>query len=412
MKKKENLVVGLDIGTTKVCAIVGELHEDKIDIIGIGTSQSRGLRRGVVVNIETTVNSIRKAVDEAELMAGCEITEVFTGIAGGHIRGFNSHGVIAIKDKEVREADIRRVVDAAAAVAIPMDRELIDIVPQEFIVDDQDGIKEPLGMSGVRLEAKVHIVTGAVASAQNIIKCANQTGLNVSDIVLQQLASAEACLNLDEKELGVILVDIGGGTTDIALFAGGSLRHTAVVALGGNHITNDLAVGLRTPLPEAERLKKKYGCAQAKMVKEDETIKVPGMGGREPKNISRKVIAEIIEPRVEEIFSLVQREMMKTGNDSPLAAGVVITGGSAALDGIADMGENFFNLPVRIGYPTGIGGLSDVVNSPMYSTGVGLILYGARNRRHSRFRIRDENIFGKVRSRMQEWFSEFFFKKA
>jgi cell division protein FtsA len=267
-------------------------------------------------------------------------------------------------------------------------------------------------MSGVRLEAKVHIVTGAVASAQNIIKCANQTGLNVSDIVLQQLASAEACLNLDEKELGVILVDIGGGTTDIALFAGGSLRHTAVVALGGNHITNDLAVGLRTPLPEAERLKKKYGCAQAKMVKEDETIKVPGMGGREPKNISRKVIAEIIEPRVEEIFSLVQREMMKTGNDSPLAAGVVITGGSAALDGIADMGENFFNLPVRIGYPTGIGGLSDVVNSPMYSTGVGLILYGARNRRHSRFRIRDENIFGKVRSRMQEWFSEFFFKKA
>jgi cell division protein FtsA len=412
MKKKENLVVGLDIGTTKVCAIVGELHEDKIDIIGIGTSQSRGLRRGVVVNIETTVNSIRKAVDEAELMAGCEITEVFTGIAGGHIRGFNSHGVIAIKDKEVREADIRRVVDAAAAVAIPMDRELIDIVPQEFIVDDQDGIKEPLGMSGVRLEAKVHIVTGAVASAQNIIKCANQTGLNVSDIVLQQLASAEACLNLDEKELGVILVDIGGGTTDIALFAGGSLRHTAVVALGGNHITNDLAVGLRTPLPEAERLKKKYGCAQAKMVKEDETIKVPGMGGREPKNISRKVIAEIIEPRVEEIFSLVQREMMKTGNDSPLAAGVVLTGGSAALDGIADMGENFFNLPVRIGYPTGIGGLSDVVNSPMYSTGVGLILYGARNRRHSRFRIRDENIFGKVRSRMQEWFSEFFFKKA
>ncbi|MDD5224772.1 MAG: cell division protein FtsA [bacterium] len=412
MKKKENLVVGLDIGTTKVCAIVGELHEDKIDIIGIGTSQSRGLRRGVVVNIETTVGSIRKAVDEAELMAGCEITEVYTGIAGGHIRGFNSHGVIAIKDKEVRETDIRRVVDAAAAVAIPMDRELIDIVPQEFIVDDQDGIKEPLGMSGVRLEAKVHIVTGAVASAQNIIKCANQTGLNVSDIVLQQLASAEACLNLDEKELGVILVDIGGGTTDIALFSGGSLRHTAVVALGGNHITNDLAVGLRTPLPEAERLKKKYGCAQAKMVKEDETIKVPGMGGREPKNISRKVIAEIIEPRVEEIFALVQREMLKTGNESPLAAGVVITGGSAALDGIADMGESFFNLPVRIGYPTGIGGLSDVVNSPMYSTGVGLILYGARNRRHSRFRIRDENIFGKVKSRMREWFSEFFFKKA
>ncbi len=412
MKKKENLVVGLDIGTTKVCAIVGEVNEDGIDIIGIGTSGSRGLRRGVVVNIESTVGSIRKAVEEAELMAGCEITEVYTGIAGGHIRGFNSHGVIAIKDKEVRESDIRRVVDAAAAVAIPMDRELIHIVPQEFIVDDQDGIKEPLGMSGVRLEAKVHIVTGAVASAQNIIKCANQTGLNVADIVLQQLASAEACLNPDEKELGVILVDIGGGTTDIALFAGGSLRHTAVVALGGNHITNDLAVGLRTPLPEAERLKKKYGCAQAKMVKEDETIKVPGVGGREPKNISRKVIAEIIEPRVEEIFSLVQREMLKTGTDLPLAAGVVITGGSAALDGIENLGEGFFNLPVRIGYPTGIGGLADVVNSPMYSTGVGLILYGARNRVNSRFRIRDENIFGKVRNRMREWFSEYFFKRA
>jgi len=412
MKKKENLVVGLDIGTTKVCAIVGEVNEDGIDIIGIGTSGSRGLRRGVVVNIESTVGSIRKAVEEAELMAGCEITEVYTGIAGGHIRGFNSHGVIAIKDKEVRESDIRRVVDAAAAVAIPMDRELIHIVPQEFIVDDQDGIKEPLGMSGVRLEAKVHIVTGAVASAQNIIKCANQTGLNVADIVLQQLASAEACLNPDEKELGVILVDIGGGTTDIALFAGGSLRHTAVVALGGNHITNDLAVGLRTPLPEAERLKKKYGCAQAKMVKEDETIKVPGVGGREPKSISRKVIAEIIEPRVEEIFSLVQREMLKTGTDSPLAAGVVITGGSAALDGIENLGEGFFNLPVRIGYPTGIGGLADVVNSPMYSTGVGLILYGARNRVNSRFRIRDENIFGKVRNRMREWFSEYFFKRA
>ena len=412
MKKKENLVVGLDIGTTKVCAIVGEVNEDGIDIIGIGTSGSRGLRRGVVVNIESTVGSIRKAVEEAELMAGCEITEVYTGIAGGHIRGFNSHGVIAIKDKEVRESDIRRVVDAAAAVAIPMDRELIHIVPQEFIVDDQYGIKEPLGMSGVRLEAKVHIVTGAVASAQNIIKCANQTGLNVADIVLQQLASAEACLNPDEKELGVILVDIGGGTTDIALFAGGSLRHTAVVALGGNHITNDLAVGLRTPLPEAERLKKKYGCAQAKMVKEDETIKVPGVGGREPKNISRKVIAEIIEPRVEEIFSLVQREMLKTGTDLPLAAGVVITGGSAALDGIENLGEGFFNLPVRIGYPTGIGGLADVVNSPMYSTGVGLILYGARNRVNSRFRIRDENIFGKVRNRMREWFSEYFFKRA
>lgn len=412
MKKPENLIIGLDIGTTKVCAIVGEVNEDGIDIVGIGTSSSRGLRRGVVVNIESTVSSIRKAVEEAELMAGCEITEIFTGIAGGHIRGFNSHGVIAIKDKEVRESDIRRVIDAAAAVAIPMDRELIHIVPKEFVVDDQDGIRDPLGMSGVRLEAKVHIVTGAVASAQNIIKCANRTGLNVADIVLQQLASAEACLNPDEKDLGVVLVDIGGGTTDMAVFTGGSLQHTAVIALGGNHITNDIAVGLRTPLPEAERLKKKYGCARGRLVANDETIKVPGVGGRTPRDISRKVLAEIIEPRIEEIFSLVQREMMKSGEDSPLAAGVVITGGSAVLEGMIELGEEIFNLPVRIGYPSGIGGLSDVVNSPMYSTGVGLILYGARNRMSSRFRIRDRNIFGKVRDRMKEWFSEFFFHRT
>lgn len=412
MKKGENLIVGLDIGTTKVCAIVGEVSDDGIDIVGIGTSSSKGLRRGVVVNIESTVSSIRKAVEEAELMAGCEIAEIYTGIAGGHIRGFNSHGVIAIKDKEVRESDIRRVIDAAAAVAIPMDRELIHIVPKEFIVDDQDGIRDPLGMSGVRMEAKVHIVTGAVASAQNIIKCANRTGLNVADIVLQQLASAEACLNPDEKDLGVVLVDIGGGTTDMAVFTGGSLQHTAVIALGGNHITNDIAVGLRTPLPEAERLKKKYGCARSRLVNTDETIKVPGVGGRTPRDISRKVLAEIIEPRIEEIFSLVQREMMKSGTDSPLAAGVVITGGSAVLEGLVELGEEIFNLPVRIGYPNGIGGLSDVVNSPMYSTGVGLILYGARNRISSRFRIRDRNIYGKVRDRMKEWFSEFFFHRT
>lgn len=407
-KKNDNIIVGLDIGTTKICAIVGEVGENGLNIIGIGTHPSKGLRKGVVVNIESTVSSIKKAVEEAELMAGCEITSVYTGIAGGHIKSFNSHGIIAVKDGEVSETDIKRVIDAAKAVAIPMDREIVHVLPQEFIVDDQDGIKEPLGMSGVRLEAKVHIVTGAVTSAQNIVKCCNKTGLDVRDIVLQQLASSEAVLSIEEKELGVVLVDIGGGTTDIAVFADGGIKHTAVIALGGNHLTSDIAIGIRTPAAEAEKIKKKYGCALASMVKRDETIEVPSVGGRKPRTVSRQVLAEIIEPRVEEIMTLVNREVMKSGFEEVLASGVVLTGGSAGLEGMPEVAEQIFNLPVRKGAPVGIGGLTDVVNSPMYSTGVGLVLYGYRNRAEDKFRVGDKNIFGKITKRMKDWLSEFF----
>ncbi len=407
-KKKENLVVGLDIGTTKVCAIVGEVTDEGIDIVGIGTSPSRGLRKGVVINIDATVQSIRKAVEEAELMAGCEITSVYTGIAGGHIKGFNSHGVVAVKDKEVRQSDIDRVIDAARALALPLDREVIHILPQEYIIDEQDGIKEPLGMSGVRLEAKVHIVTGAVTSAQNIIKCANRCGLNVSDIVLQQLASAEACLSQDEKDLGVALLDIGGGTTDLVIFSDGAIKHTAVIALGGNHLTNDIAVGLRTPTLEAERIKKKYGCALSGKVGRDETIEVPSVGGRPPRVLNRQVLAEIIEPRAEEIITLAHQEIERSGFEDALASGVVITGGSSLLDGMVELTEHIFNLPVRRGVPSGIGGLLDVVNSPMFTTGVGLVLYGARSDVDHKFRIREANLYHKVKRRMREWFADLF----
>jgi cell division protein FtsA len=407
-QKSGELIVGLDIGTTKICAIVGELTDSGIDIIGIGTHPSKGLRKGVVVNIEATVASIRRSIEEAELMAGCEIAHVYTGIAGGHIKGFNSQGIVAVKDKEVREADIARVIDAAKAVAIPLDREVIHVLPQEYIIDDQGGIKEPLGMSGVRLEAKVHIVTGAVSSAQNIVKCANRTGLNVSDIVLQPLASAEAVLSDDEKELGVCLVDIGGGTTDIVVFSGGSIVHTAVIALGGNNLTSDIAIGLRTPAHEAERLKQKHGCALASMVAKDETIEVPSVGGRHPRVLGRQILCEILEPRVEEIFQLVQREVQKCGYEDLLASGVVITGGSTLLAGMPELAEEVLALPVRRGMPRGIGGLVDVVKSPMYATGVGLVIYGAKHQDRRIFRIREENVYRKVKGRMREWLEEIF----
>jgi len=407
--KRENLVVGLDIGTTKICAIVGNLNEDgSLDIVGIGTSPSQGLRKGVVINIEGTVGAIKKALQEAELMAGCEIRSVFAGIAGGHIKGMNSQGVIAIKNREVNNDDIRRVIDAAKAIAIPMDREVIHILPQEFIIDDQDGIKEPLGMNGVRLEAKVHIVTGAVASAQNIIKSCNRAGVDVADIVLEQLASSEAVLSPDEKDLGVALLDIGGGTTDIAIFVDGAIKHTAVLSLGGNHLTNDIAVGLRTPTAEAEKIKRKYGCCLTSMVGKDETIEVPSVGGREPRILSRQLLAEILEPRVEEIFTLVNREIIKSGFEDVIASGVVITGGSAILPGMPELAEQIFNLPVRRGTPREIGGLTDVVNSPVYATGVGLVKYGSRNLQISNFSIGQENVFDKVIRRMKEWFGEFF----
>jgi len=376
MGKKNNLTVGLDIGTYKVCAVVGEMGEHGVEIVGVGTHPSHGLRKGVVINIESTVNSIKRAIEEAEIMAGCEIHTAFTGIAGGHIKGFNSHGVVAVKNKEIAKGDIERVMDAAKAVAIPMDREILHILPQEYLIDDQDGIKEPLGMSGVRLEAKVHIVTGAVTSAQNIIKCCNRTGLNVADFVLEPLASSEAVLTPEEKELGVVLVDIGGGTTDIALFQDGAVKNTAILSVGGNHLTNDIAKGLHTPIAEAERIKQRFGYARVAMAAKDEDVEVPSMGGRNPRTISREILCEIIEPRLEEIFQLIQREIAKSGQEDSLASGMVMTGGSTLLPGMIEMAEEIFNMPVRMGIPSHVGGLIDVVSSPAYATGVGLVLYG------------------------------------
>ncbi len=410
MAKKDNIVVGLDIGTTKICAIVGEVKEDgRIDIIGIGSHPSRGLRKGVVVNIESTVESIKKAVEEAELMAGVEINAVFTGIAGSHIKSFNSRGVIAIKDREISKADVERVIEAAKAVAIPLDREILHVLPQEFAIDDQDGIREPLGMSGVRLEAEVHIVTGAVTSAQNIIKSCNRAGLDVLDIVLEPLASSHSVLSNDEKELGVAVVDVGGGTTDLAIFVEGGIWHTAVIAIGGNHLTNDIAVGLRTPAAEAEKIKKRYGCALTNMVRDDETIEVASVGGRPPRVLSRQVLAEIIEPRIEEIFGLVLKEFRKTGFEDRIASGVVITGGTAIMDGIPEAAERVMEMPARRGLPMNIGGLVDVVNSPMYATGVGLVLFGAQQTGAGKVkRISDGNLFAKVIGRMREWVENFF----
>lgn len=408
MPRKDNIVVGLDIGTTKICAIVGEITHDGIDIIGIGTHPSRGLRKGVVVNIEATVDSIKKAIEEAELMAGCDITSVYAGIAGGHIKGINSHGIVAVKNKEVCQNDINRVIDAAQAVAIPMDREVIHVIPQEFIVDEQDGIREPLGMSGVRLEAKVHIISAAVTSAQNIVKCANRCGLNVNDIVLEPLASSEATLTADEKELGVVLVDIGGGTTDIVVFSGGSIVYTSVLTLGGNHMTNDIAVGLRTPASEAEKIKQKYGCALSSLVQKDESIEVPSVGGRKPRVLSRQILAEILEPRVEEVFNLVRQEIIRSGFEEMIASGIVLTGGATILEGMPELAEQVFDFPVRRGSPRNIGGLVDVVRSPMYSTGVGLVMYGSQSIQGARFRIRDDGVYQKVKDRMRNWIGEIF----
>jgi cell division protein FtsA len=405
-------IVGLDIGTTKICCIIGEVNEEGgIDIIGIGQHPSRGLRKGVVVNIETTVESIKCAVEEAELMAGMEIDSVYVGIAGGHIRGFNSHGIIAVKNKEVSQADINRVIEAAKALAIPMDREVIHVLPQEFIVDDQDGIKSPLGMHGVRLEVKVHIVTGAVTSAQNIVKSVNKAGLQVNDIVLQPLASSEAVLTPEEKELGVAMVDIGGGTSDIALFCQDAIKHTSVLAIGGDHLTNDIAIGLRTPHSEAEKIKRSYGCALACLVKDKESIEVPSVGGREPRILSRELLAEIIEPRVVELYDLLKREITASGYEEALSSGLVITGGTVIMEGMLEAAERAFQIPVRRGYPRGIGGLVDVVNSPMYATSVGLLLYGHRQtdkKDKGPQELSGRNMFNKVFARMKGWVEEFF----
>ena len=406
MQGHENIVVGLDIGTTKICAVVGEVSNDDISIIGIGTSPSIGLRKGVVVNIESTVDSIKKAVEEAELMAGCEISSVYAGIAGGHITGFNSRGIVAIKGSEIAQTDVDRVIDAARAVAIPMDREVIHVLPQEYIVDEQTGIQNPVGMAGVRLEAKIHIVTGAVTSAHNIVKCANRSGLDVCDIVLESLASGEAVLTNEEKELGTALLDLGGGTSDLAIFSGKNIKHTFVLSLGGNNLTNDIAIGLRAPLAEAEKIKTRYGTCSSNSISSEETIEVPGMGGREPKKLPRQILGEILEPRMEEIFTLIQREIYRAGMENIINSGMVMTGGTALLDGISDIAESIFNLPVRIGKPSGISGLVDVVNNPMYATGVGLVIYGVRNQATKKFRIRDKNIFNGVMSQMRKWFMD------
>jgi cell division protein FtsA len=398
----------LDIGTSKVCAVVGEMTDRGVEIIGIGSHPSQGLRKGIVVNIESTVNSIKKAVEEAELMAGCEIHTVFTGLSGNHIKGFNSHGIVAVKSKEVCQRDLDRVIDAAKAVAIPTDREVLQILPQDYIIDDQDGIKQPLGMSGVRLEARVHIVTSAVTSAQNIVKCCNRAGLNIGDIVLMPLAAAEAVLSAEERELGVALVDIGSGTTDIAVFHDGTVRHSAALSVGGNHLTNDIAAGLRTPTADAERIKQRYGLAKASTVFGDQRVDISSVTGKTASTVSRQILCEIIEPRMEEIFQLVQKEIAKSGYETSLASGVVLTGGSMLLPGAVETAEQVFGMPARLGSPTHVVGLVDVVSSPIYAAGVGLVLCGMKRQERSFARVRDDRILAKVRHRMSDWLSEFF----
>jgi len=407
MSKKEtnSLIVGLDIGTSKVVAIVGEITlEGDIDIIGIGTQPSRGLKKGVVVNIESTVQSIQRAVEEAELMAGCQIRSVYTGIAGSHIRSINSHGIVAIKEKEVTAADVARVIDAAKAVAIPADQRIIHVLPQEFVIDNSEGIRDPISMSGVRLEAKVHLVTGAMSAAQNIIKCVRRCGLEVDDIILEQLAASAAVLTDDEKELGVCLVDIGGGTTDIAVFSDGAIRHTAVIPIAGDQVTNDIAVALRTPTQYANEIKIKYACALRQLAAEDETIEVPSVGDREPRTLARQTLAEVVEPRYEELLGLVQAELRRSGFEEICAAGVVLTGGSSKMEGAIELAEEIFHMPVRLGYPQHISGLVDVVRNPIHSTGVGLLLFGNRQQSALSSYQLDEYSEAGIWSRMKSWF--------
>ena len=408
MPKHDQLLVGLDIGTSKIACVVSEAGPDgKLDIVGIGTHPSRGLRKGVVVNIESTVESIRLAVEEAELMAGVEIKSVFTGIAGSHIRGYNSHGVVATKNGEVTGDDVARVIDAARAMNIPADQKILHILPQEYIIDNQDGIREPVGMSGVRLESKVHIVTGAVSSAQNIVKCCNRCGLDVADMVLEQVASSEAVLSQDEKDIGVVLLDMGGGTTDIAVFLDGAIRHTAVIPIGGDHLTNDLVVGLRTSAREADQLKKKYGACLVSIISPDEQVEVPSVGGRAPRPMPRQVMAQILEPRVEELFELVKAELQRSGFKELMAAGLVLTGGCSLLDGTVELAEEVFDMPVRLGRPTDVGGLVEVVGSPIFATGVGLIQYGHRYRQNKPMgKTEGPHLFSRIWQRMRNWFGD------
>lgn len=404
MTAENKLIVGLDIGTSKVVAIVGEVTpQGTIKVVGVGSHPSRGMKKGVVVNIESTVQSIQRAIEEAELMAGCQIHSVYAGIAGSHIRSMNSHGIVAIKDREVVQTDIERVLDAAKAVAIPADQRILHVLPQEYVIDLQEGIKEPIGMAGVRLEAKVHMVSGALNAAQNIEKCVQRCGLEIDDIILEQLASSYAVLTDDEKELGVCMVDIGGGTTDIAIFTEGAIRHTAVIPIAGDQVTNDIAMALRTPTQHAEEIKIKYACALTQLAGADELIKVPSVGERAPRNLSRQALAEVVEPRYEELFTLIQAELRRSGFEDMIAAGVVLTGGTSMMEGVVELAEEIFHVPVRLAKPNGVEGLTDVVANPIYATSVGLLIYGAKHQLGELvFARKEEDPIGFV-ARVKNW---------
>jgi cell division protein FtsA len=407
-KEARDIVVGLDIGTSKVVALVAELRADgALEILGMGSQESKGLKKGVVVNIEATVNAVQRALEEAELMADCKIASAFTGIAGSHIKSFNSTGMVAIKDREVSALDVARVVDTARAVNIPTDQQILHVLKQEFIIDGQEDVREPIGMSGVRLEVKVHIVTGAVSAAQNIVKCVRRCGLEVNDLILQPLASSRAVLSEDEQDLGVCLVDIGGGTTDIAIFTHGAIRHTAVIPIAGDQITNDIAMALRTPTADAEAIKIRHGVALRQLADPNEMIEVPGIGDRGPRVMSRQTLAEVIEPRVEELFSLVQQVLRESGFEELLSSGIVLTGGSSVTQGMVELGEEIFHMPVRIGVPKYAGGLADVVRTPRYATAVGLLLEGLSQMKQGQI-ARQGGSVRAVLSRMREWFQRNF----
>ncbi|MBT3427687.1 MAG: cell division protein FtsA [Gammaproteobacteria bacterium] len=404
VSNQQRMIVGLDIGTSKVVAIVGEINpEGTLEIIGIGSHSSRGLKKGVVINIDSTVQSIQRAVEEAELMAGCQIHSVYAGIAGNHIRSLNSHGIVAIRDREVFQPDIDRVIDAAQAVAIPADQKILHILPQEYVIDNQEGVKEPLGMSGVRLEAKVHLVTCAVNAAQNIEKCIRQCGLEVDDIILEQLASSHAVLTDDEMELGVCLVDIGGGTSDIAIFTEGAIRHTAVIPIAGDQVTNDVAMALRTPTPHAEEIKIKYACALASLAGENETIQVPSVGERRDRSLSRQALAEVVEPRYEELFNLIQAELRRSGFEHLMAAGIVLTGGTSKMEGVVELAEEIFHMPVSIGKPRCFSGLADIVRNPIYATAVGLLQYGS-SQSEGMGRVKSKTDNESLVDKVKQWF--------
>ena len=407
-KENRNLIVGLDIGTSKVVALVAEAMPDgSLEVLGMGGHESKGLKKGVVVNIEATVNALQRALEEAELMAGCKIESAYVGIAGSHIKSFNSTGMVPIKDREVMALDVERVMETARAVNIPTDQQILHVLRQEFIIDGQEDVREPIGMSGVRLEVKVHIVTGAVSAAQNIVKCVRRCGLEVNDLILQPIASARAVLSEDERDLGVCLVDIGGGTTDVAVFTHGAIRHTAVIPIAGDQITNDIAMALRTPTHEAETIKTRHGVALRQLADANEMVEVPGIGERAPRMMSRQTLAEVIEPRVEELFSLVQQVLRESGFEELLSSGIVLTGGSSVMHGMVELGEEIFHMPVRVGVPKYAGGLAEVVRNPRYATVMGLLLEGAGQRAHGQL-AQQGGSFKQVLARMRDWFQRNF----